>query len=308
MSKKLIFGSHVGLSDVEEDTGYFKYVRINGGRAVQFFASNPRAREMKVRDLSILYKIRNNLSTYNMVSVIHSPYLFNFAKPYTLKSWWIKRLIDEMHISYFIGSIGSILHMGKIGNLEDWHSVKTCDDIKKCREKAINTMVSSLQYVLTKTPSSVNLIFETSTGNFKVHKLDSENKVNFGSELGFHLDELAFIYNKFTVLERKRIKFCIDTCHTFAAGYDLSSKKGIKDYFLEFDKKIGIKNIVAIHLNDSKTKLGSRKDRHQNLGYGFIGLSGIKEIIKYAKKLGIPIILETPTTHYKDDIQLLKSS
>ena len=94
--------------------------------------------------------------------------------------------------------------------------------------------------------------------------------------------------------ERKRIKFCIDTCHIWASGYDISNQVNVKKYFSLFDKLIGIDKIACIHFNDSKTRLNSHIDRHADIGYGYIPMSGLNAVINFAYKYKIPIILETP--------------
>ena len=104
-----------------------------------------------------------------------------------------------------------------------------------------------------------------------------------------------------------KIGICVDTCHIFNAGYDLNTLKDVSNYIKEFDQKIGIKHIKLIHLNNSKTDLGSNIDRHDNLEKGKIKIEGIKEVIKFCKKLDIPIILETPDEYIVDDLELVKN-
>jgi deoxyribonuclease-4 len=98
---------------------------------------------------------------------------------------------------------------------------------------------------------------------------------------------------------------CLDTCHIFNAGYDISNKKKIKIYLDEFEKLIGINEIKLIHLNDSKNKVNSKLDRHENINYGYIGKDGLIEIAKFFTKLGISIVLETPDAHIEDDLKLI---
>ena len=157
-------------------------------------------------------------------------------------------------------------------------------------------MFTSIIHLVNKTReySSVKIFLETTAGQ--------------GTEMCYKLDDLAYFYNKFLRCDKfikDRVKLCLDTCHIFAAGYDIKTKSSIKKYLKKFNKLIGIKHINLIHLNDSKCDIGCRVDRHENIGNGYIGLSGLKMIFKYFKKLNIPIILETPNNGYQTEIKLL---
>jgi len=96
------------------------------------------------------------------------------------------------------------------------------------------------------------------------------------------------------VKDPKRLEVCLDTAHAFAAGYDLSAPKGAEKTFAEFDKVIGLKRLSVLHINDSKSALGSRVDRHDNLGKGKIGLEAFRWIMNAPALAEIPKILETP--------------
>jgi hypothetical protein len=120
----------------------------------------------------------------------------------------------------------------------------------------------------------------------------------------------AKLYSKIPLVYRTRIKFCIDTQHIFASGYDMRNINIVQDYFDKFDKLIGVSNIKLIHLNDSKNEFDVRIDRHESIGKGFI-FSKDKEslvyILLYSMKRKIPIVLETGNTNYVREIKLLKS-
>jgi len=125
-----------------------------------------------------------------------------------------------------------------------------------------------------------------------------------GSEIGSDFQELRQIYD--LVEHKKWIGFCVDSCHLYSAGYDI-----VKDpdgVFEEFDKTIGVEKIKAVHLNDSKTPFGSRKDRHEKLGEGSIGLEALVRFLKHEAIKDLPIFLETPNdiSGYKEEIELLK--
>lgn len=119
-----------------------------------------------------------------------------------------------------------------------------------------------------------------------------ENTAGQGSNMGYRFEHLAEIIEQ--VDQKDRVGVCIDTAHTFAAGYDLSTEGGFIDIFNKFDKVIGFDKLLAMHLNDSKKELGSRVDRHESLGDGLIGWTPFELIMKDSRFDGIPLILETP--------------
>ena len=136
-----------------------------------------------------------------------------------------------------------------------------------------------------------------------------ENMAGQGSSLGLTFEELALIHKHSNA--HKRIGVCFDTCHAFAAGYDISHEKSYNQVWKTFDETIGLEHLKAIHLNDSKQKLGSHVDRHENIGKGFIGLSGFSLLMNDPQLFDIPKILETPTgkdplEDYQNNLELLK--
>ena len=122
-----------------------------------------------------------------------------------------------------------------------------------------------------------------------------------GEERGIQrlTNALAEIF--FSLEPADRFGICIDTCHAFAAGYDLKNQKNVKDTFEKFDKEIGLKHLKILHLNDSKGELGSHLDRHDHIGLGQIGNAGLSKVIKLMNKNKIPIILETPIDDRRDE-------
>ncbi len=134
-----------------------------------------------------------------------------------------------------------------------------------------------------------------------------ENVAGQGTNVGYTFEQLKKIKN--LCKEKKRIGICLDTCHAFAAGYPINTKKGYKETIKQFIKILGIRSLKTIHLNDSKMELGSRKDRHANIGKGKIPLATFKLIMNDPKLKNIPKILETPVqneSEYKKEIQLLR--
>ncbi|MGG6194217.1 deoxyribonuclease IV [Pantoea allii] len=133
-----------------------------------------------------------------------------------------------------------------------------------------------------------------------------ENTAGQGSNLGFRFEHLATIIEH--VEDKSRVGVCIDTCHAFAGGYDLCSEAACIETFAEFDRIVGFNYLRGMHLNDAKSTLGSRVDRHHSLGEGNIGKTVFSWIMKDARFDGIPLILETINPDiWKDEIAWLKS-
>jgi len=140
--------------------------------------------------------------------------------------------------------------------------------------------------------SSLRLLFETTAGQ--------------GTNIGSTFEELHYLIKP--LYKKIPIGICIDTCHIFASGYDIRTKEALNKTLLDFDNIIGLKHLYALHLNDSKAELGSKKDRHENIGKGKIGLDGFKAIMQNSKLNHLPMFLETPNgdKNWADEISLLK--
>ena len=135
---------------------------------------------------------------------------------------------------------------------------------------------------------SINMALERSKGVTAV----LENTAGQGSNLGFKFEHLAYIIDR--VEDKSRVGVCLDTCHSFAAGYDLRTREACDATFAEFERIIGFKYLRGMHLNDAMRPLGSRIDRHSPLGDGEIGWECFKYIAGDARFDNIPLILETP--------------
>jgi deoxyribonuclease-4 len=129
-----------------------------------------------------------------------------------------------------------------------------------------------------------------------------ENTAGQGTEIGYTFDQIKKIIER--VHDHQRMGVCLDIAHSFEAGYDLSNKDGLERTLETFDQTIGLKRLHLLHLNDSKTPLGSRKDRHWHIGEGYIGLEGFRNLINHPLLRHLPGIMETPR---KDTIEDLKN-
>lgn len=132
-----------------------------------------------------------------------------------------------------------------------------------------------------------------------------ENTAGQGSNMGYRFEHLAEIIEQ--VDDKNRVGVCIDTAHAFAGGYDISTEEGFLSTMQEFENAIGFDYLMAMHLNDSKKECGTRVDRHESLGDGFIGWTPFELIMKDERFDGIPLILETPNPDkWPEEISILK--
>ena len=148
---------------------------------------------------------------------------------------------------------------------------------------------------------SINIAHEK-TKDFKVGSM-LEATAGQGTSLGYKFEHLAKIIEM--VDEKDRMSVCIDTAHIFAAGYDIRSPKTYKQVMKEFDSTIGLNKLQCFHINDSKKELGSRVDRHEHIGKGFIGTEGFTNLMNDKKLIRVPKILETPKG--KDQLEDLEN-
>lgn len=257
-----------------------KKVKEKNGKIIQLFVnvSSDTAR-------TYYTELNKYLKQNNMKCVVHASYTINCAQKWDFYSWWIKQFTIEIELANVLGAFGIVVHLGK--------------QLDLTFEEAINNMYTSLLYVhnQTKQYKDVKILIETSTGQ--------------GSEICYKLENLSHLFRKFSTHKNKNISdrfgLCVDTCHIFAAGYDIRNISNIKMFIDQFDELIGLSNIKLLHLNDSKKDLGSKVDRHATIGYGFIGKESLKLIASMFEKMSVPIILETPYEHRNIDLQILLS-
>ena len=158
----------------------------------------------------------------------------------------------------------------------------------------------SVEECLDKIAESINLALAQTSGVTAV----IENTAGQGSNVGNRFEEIRYIIDK--VDDKSRVGVCIDTCHTYSAGYDIVG--AYDEVFEEFDRVIGFDYLRGIHLNDSKKALASRVDRHDSVGDGTLGTEFFKRFMNDARFDNIPIILETPDEErWRDEIALLRS-
>ncbi|MFI3278690.1 MAG: deoxyribonuclease IV [Rikenellaceae bacterium] len=185
------------------------------------------------------------------------------------------------------------------------------DEMKRCQALGLDRLnfhpgshlrKISIEESLDIVAESINIALDKTTGVTAV----IENTAGQGSNLGFSFYHLARIIER--VEDKSRVGVCLDTCHTFAAGYDLSSTEACKKTFSEFGEVVGFSYLRGMHLNDAMKPLGSRVDRHSSIAEGFIGEACFKYIVTDSRFDNMPLILETPDeTKWSEEIARLRS-
>lgn len=235
-----------------------------GGNAIQIFAGSPRMWARSLYPATQAKAFREDVAAKDLNPVyIHALYLTNLASDnLELVEKSKKALITDMTNSAAIGGAGVVLHIGSHQG-RGWNAVKTL-------------VIESIKEVLESTPKDSILLLENSAGQ--------QGKI--GSLL-----ELKDILG---AIPSKRLRVCLDTAHAFEAGYNTATEAGLERWVKEIEQTIGLDKVELFHLNDSKTPLGSGRDNHQNIGDGFIGTIGLKNLVNHPKFIHLPLILEVP--------------
>jgi deoxyribonuclease-4 len=237
-----------------------------GAECVQIFGGSPkmwRARQPNESELKKYFEAQK-LSNVGHV-YLHASYLVNLGSDKgSNRENSVLSLIDHMAIAQSIKSQGVIFHLGS--------------SMSGTKEEAFEYTVIGMKDVLKQVPGETYLIMENSAGG--------------GHKLGLEFSEVGAIMK---AVGSKRVKVCLDTAHIFeAGGIDEYSKPKVKKLFDEFDEHIGLDNLVALHINDSKTPYNSHHDRHENLGDGYIGLAGFKNLAADKRLHDKDWLLEVP--------------
>lgn len=237
-----------------------------GAQCIQIFGASPRQWEAKMPSESDVKKFKSAAAESDVSPIfLHASYLVNLASPIPeLREKSVQSLCAHLEIATKIGATGLIFHMGSGKGIE--------------RKKAIELTVKGIKMVLQRVAGSGKLIMENSAGG--------------GDKLGSEPEEMGKI---FTGVDSSRVGVCIDTAHAFEAGIiETYTSPKISKFLDEWEGAVRLKNILALHINDSKTGPNSHHDRHENLGEGYIGLSGFKNLAKEKRLRDKAWILEVP--------------
>ena len=277
----LIIGSHVGFNKDKQLLGSLDEALSYKANTFMFYTGAPQnTKRVEINDdltnQAILKMKENNIDINNII--VHAPYIINLANNTEDDKYdfSIRFLIEEvkrcesLKIKYLVLHPGSHVGLGV--------------------DVGIKNIIFALNKVL-ENDNSVTILLETMAGK--------------GTEVGSNFKELKEIING--INKKELIGICMDTCHMHDSGLDLTN---FDEILTLFDKEIGLSYLKCIHINDSKNIIGSRKDRHENIGYGTIGFTNLINIIYNERIIDIPHILETPYVGefapYKEEIDMIR--
>lgn len=276
----MLLGAHVSIA------GGVQNAPLNGHKigcdAIQMFAKNQTQWQAKPFTEENVSGFKANLKTCQIKTVvIHDSYLINLcASDPTKLQKSIAAFIDELERAEALGVPYVVTHPGShLGQGEDWGIARIAESLDEIHEKTPQFRAMTL--------------LETTAGQ--------------GSNLGYTFEQIAAM--RAAVQDPERVGVCADTCHMFGAGYDLRDKKNYRDTWSRFADAIGLEHLKAFHLNDTKKTLGSRVDRHDHIGQGFLGLEPFKLLLHDARFSQLPGLLETPgdDTDFQRNLKLLHS-
>jgi deoxyribonuclease-4 len=246
-----------------------------GCEAMQIFTRSPQGGKAPELTPEVVSKFKEACLQNNIqMTVVHTPYYINFASTNNrIRYGSISVIRDELERASLLGAKYVMTHLGSAGELSE----------QEANEKTIEALKKSLEDY----DGSAELLIENAAGS--------------GQIMGSTFSQIAEILK--AVNHTKLVGICIDTQHSFASGYDW---RDFESTLNKIDSEIGLSNIKLIHTNDSKTELGSRKDRHEHIGKGLIGQEAFQNIVSFANKNDISMILETEYDAVKEDIILIK--
>ncbi len=253
-----------------------------GARAFALFTKNQRQWKAKPLTETAIRKFKENLKAVGIKPehvLPHDSYLINLGSPDPEKRRKsLEAFIDEVERCYQLGLKYLNFHPGS-------HLRKVSE------EECLRIVADSINEAISRTRDVVLVI---------------ENTAGQGSNVGYRFEHIARIIE--LVEDKSRIGVCLDTCHLFAAGYDIRTREAYERTMEEFDRVVGFKYLRGMHLNDAKSQLGSRVDRHHSIGKGNIGLDAFRFIMNDPRLDDIPLILETiDPSIWKEEIELLYS-
>jgi len=258
----MLLGSHLstsgGLHKALEDA------RDYGFRATALFVRSPRqwsAPPLAPEAIAEFKRVRKKSGVE--VVVAHASYLINLAGEPPQRKNGLAAVREDLVRCASLGIEHLVLHPG------------SCPDLEVGLDRIVDGLDEAMEAVSTR---RVKLLLEVTAGQ--------------GNCIGHRFEHLAELLSR--VRRKSRYGICLDTAHMFAAGYDLRKPKAWQDTMEAFETIVGFKNLKAMHVNDSKKPLGSRVDRHENIGEGEIGLPGFRNLVNDPRFENIPLILETP--------------
>lgn len=271
----MYFGCHVSVA------GGLQNAPLNaaeiGCEVFQFFSRSPQGGPAPKITPEIQEQFATNCKAGGFHEwVIHTPYYINFGSELERTRQSSIRIVrEELERASLLGATYVMFHPGSAG--------------KGDRDQALNWTIEGVKKIYDGYKGSATLLLEISAGA--------------GAVIGASFEEVAQILDG---VDQPEMGVCFDTAHAFASGYDLRTKGAVDKTFALFDEVIGLKRLKMSHCNDSKVELGARKDRHEHLGKGFIGLEGFEVMIRHPKLQHMNFYLETEHDAVKEDLDILK--
>lgn len=277
---KILLGAHVSIAGGLSNACL--HAKNTGSNAIQIFTKNQLQWSAKTLDFNEINSFKECVAKENITVVAHLSYLVNLGSTdETIREKSLAATVDEIKRCDSLGIKSLIFHPGSNRHLTE--------------DETIKQIVLNLREIIKQTEEfkDVGLVLETTAGQ--------------GNQAGYkpeHIAEMAELLE-----DSERLGVCIDTCHIFAAGYDIRTLQKYNRYMDDFDRLIGLGKLRAFHINDSLKPLGSKIDRHAPIGKGYIGQDAFGFIVNDKRFIGVPLIIETPggDKEHKTDLNILKS-
>jgi deoxyribonuclease-4 len=271
----MLLGAHEGIAGGVSTA--FARAEADGADCLQIFTRNARGWAAKPLEEEEVRRFRGEARRTGKPVAAHSTYLINCActdREIRRKSW--DALADELGRCEALGIPALIFHPG------------SHDD----EREGTKLVAEAMQRALEKVPGRAKLLVETTAGQ--------------GTSLGWRFEGVAALRESVPGAKRRRVGVCVDTCHIHAAGYDILGEEGYERTMQELDRTIGLSNVRAFHLNDSKKPLGCRVDRHEHIGDGAMGLAPFRFLVNDERFAEVPAFVETDS-RWKENIEVLRS-
>ncbi|KAK6090899.1 hypothetical protein P3W45_000144 [Vairimorpha bombi] len=266
-----LVGAHLSISKGIDKIQ--KEMESIGAKCCAIFLKNQKRYSSTPLTERVITGFKKNVLMPDLI-VPHGSYLINLGNPEKIENSYLC-FIDDLNRCNDLGIKFYNMHPGS--------------DVTKMGKKCLDYIAQQLNKALEEVPNVIILL---------------ENMAGQGSVVCHKFEDLKYIIDQINLKER--IGVCLDTCHMFAAGYDIRTEEKFEKVMRHFDEVIGFKFLRAVHLNDSKEGLGSRKDRHEHIGRGKIGIEAFKFIMNSDIFENIPLILETPSVDvYANEIEML---
>lgn len=270
----MLLGAHEGIAGGVSTA--FARAEADGADCLQIFTRNARGWAAKPLEGDEVSRFKDEARRTRKPVAAHSSYLINCASPdrdIRRKSW--DALSDELARCELLGIPSLVFHPGN----------------HPSEAEGLSLVAEAMTRALTEVPGKARLLVETTAGQ--------------GTSLGWRFEQVAALRDAVPGAKRRRVAVCVDTCHVWAAGYDLASEEGYARTLEELDRVVGLEHVRAFHLNDSKKGLGCRVDRHEHIGEGALGFEPFRRLVNDARFAEVPAFVETEA-RFKENIEALR--